>query len=130
MNMYASFTDIVNVYTVVGGLAFVLLSYMHGLMFISLKTDRYTTGTCSEAAEKSILPAAVIVLFVILTGVYTDAFTEKGAILIPLYAVAIVLLLTTLPIIEEEKRRLQLCYNRVHYHSCNSIYLYQSYFQM
>lgn len=48
MNMYASFFDIVNVYTVVGGLLFVMLSYLHGLTFLTLKT----TGDLHERAQK------------------------------------------------------------------------------
>ena len=104
MNMYASFTDIVNIYTIVGGLAFVSLSYMHGLMFISLKTTGTLRERAGEAARKVYIAcAAVIVLFVILTGVYTDAFTEKGVILIPLYAVAIVLYLLLFPLLKKKK---------------------------
>ena len=104
MNMYASVTDIVNFYTIVGGLAFVLLSYMHGLMFISLKTIGTLRERAREAARKIYIAcAAVIVLFVILTGVYTDAFTEKGAILIPLYVVAIALYLLLFPLLRKKK---------------------------
>ncbi len=104
MNMYASFTDIVNLYTIVGGVAFVSLSYMHGLMFISLKTTGTLRERAREAAQKIYIAcAAVIVLFVILTGVYTDAFTEKGFILIPLYVVAIVLYLLLFPLLKKKK---------------------------
>lgn len=94
MTMHAGFFDIVNLYTVVGGIAFVLLSYLHGLMFITLKT----TGSLRERARQVALKmyiatGVVIVLFVGLTAMYTDAFTEKGAFLIPIYGVAIVLYL-------------------------------------
>lgn len=91
MNMVAGFTDIVNVYTVVGGLAFVLLTYMHGLMFITLKTDGTIRERARIQAQKLYWACgAVIVLFVVLTGIYTNALTEKGAILIPVYGVAVV----------------------------------------
>ena len=94
MNMNAGFTDIVNLYTVVGGLAFVLLAYMHGLMFISLKTTGALRERARESAKKIFIACgAVIVLFVVLTGIYTDALTEKGSVLIPLYVIAIVLYL-------------------------------------
>lgn len=92
MNMYAGFTDIVNVYTVIGGVAFVLLSYLHGLLFISLKT----TGSLRERANSAALKVyavtgAVVVLFIAFTYIDTDAFADKGAILWPMYAAAIVL---------------------------------------
>lgn len=94
MTMHAGFLDIVNVYTVVGGIAFVMLAYMHGLMFISLKTDGDLRVRAKQMALKMyIATAAVIVLFVGLTAVFTDAYTKRGAILIPLYLVAIVLYL-------------------------------------
>lgn len=104
MNMYASFLDIVNIYTVVGGIAFVLLSYLHGLMFISLKT----TGSLRERARLMaqkfyLVTGAVIVLFVALTAIYTDAFTNRGAILIPMYGVAIVLYVLLFPLLRNKR---------------------------
>lgn len=38
-NMTAHFTDYINVFSVVGGIAVVLLTYLHGLNFIALKTS-------------------------------------------------------------------------------------------
>lgn len=104
MNMYASFLDIVNVYTVVGGIAFVLLSFLHGLMFISLKT----TGSLRERARKMaqkiyLATGAVIVLFVALTAIYTDAFSNRGAILIPMYGAAIVLYVLLFPLLRNKR---------------------------
>ncbi|MEK3889984.1 cytochrome d ubiquinol oxidase subunit II [Bacillus sp. FSL K6-3431] len=92
MNMYAGLLDFVNIYTVIGGILFVLLSYLHGLMFISLKT----TGNMRERARKEaqkiyIISGAVLVAFIVLTAIYTEAFTEKGSILIPIYVIAIIL---------------------------------------
>lgn len=92
MNMYAGFFDIVNAYTVIGGLAFVTLSYLHGLMFISLKT----AGSLRERARKEAqkwyaISGVVIILFTALTAVYTEAFSEKGSILIPMYTLVFLL---------------------------------------
>lgn len=104
MNMYAGFFDIVNLYTVVGGVAFVLLTYMHGLMFISLKTTGSLRERARLAAQKLYIACAVvIVLFVALTGVYTEALAEKGSILIPLYALAIVLYLLLFSFLKNKK---------------------------
>ncbi len=38
-NMMASFTDYINVFSVVGGVALTLLCYLHGLNYIALKTE-------------------------------------------------------------------------------------------
>ena len=59
-----------------------------------------------QARKLYIAVGAVIVLFVVLTGVYTNAFADRGNILIPLYALAIVLYLAVILFIKEQKRRL------------------------
>ncbi|GIN57864.1 cytochrome d ubiquinol oxidase subunit II [Lederbergia ruris] len=104
MNMYAGFTDIVNLYTLVGGLAFVLLSYLHGLMFASLKT----TGPLREKSKQMglkiyFMTGFVVILFVILTGVYTQALAEKGWILYPIYGLAVILYVTLYPLLRNKK---------------------------
>lgn len=91
MNMYASFTDFVNVYTVIGGVTFVLLSYLHGLLFIGLKTVDELRERANTAARKVYaLTGVFLVLFIIFTYLDTDAFTDHGAILIPLYGLAVI----------------------------------------
>lgn len=107
MNMYAGFTDIVNLYTVVGGVAFVLLSYLHGLMFISLKTTDSLRDRAREQAKKIYYACgAIIVLFVGLTALYTPAFTEKGLYIIPIFGVVILLYLLLLPLLKQKRERL------------------------
>lgn len=107
MTMQAELFDIVNVYTVVGGVAFVLLTYMHGLMFISLKTTGALRERAREQAQKIYIAcAALVVLFVVLTGVYTNAFADRGPVLIPLFAVAIVLYLALYTLLKNKKEGL------------------------
>ncbi|WP_026684499.1 cytochrome d ubiquinol oxidase subunit II [Heyndrickxia coagulans] len=107
MTMHAGFFDIVNLYTIVGGLAFVALVYLHGLMFIRLKTDGEIRERAGKAAMKMyIATGAVVVLFTLLTAVFTDAFVKRGAILIPVYAVAIVLYLALYPLLRNKKEGL------------------------
>lgn len=104
MNMAAGFFDIVNVYTVVGGVAVVLLAYMHGLMFISLKTVGALRERAAASARKIYYAlGAVLVLFVILTGVYTNALADRGAILIPLYGAVILLYLALFAFMKKKK---------------------------
>ncbi|AXH99410.1 cytochrome d ubiquinol oxidase subunit II [Sporosarcina sp. PTS2304] len=92
MNMYASLGDFVNVYTVIGGITFVLLSYLHGLLFISLKTVGDLRQRANSAARKVYaLTGVFIALFMTFTYLDTDAFTDKGEWLVPMYGVAIVL---------------------------------------
>ncbi len=93
MEMHAAFFgDIVNIYTVMSGIAFVLLSYVLGLSFIALKTDGPIRERAKEQAKKVYWIAGLaIVLFLILTAMSTSAFQEKGSILIPVYAIAVIL---------------------------------------
>ncbi len=96
MTMNASFFgDIVNVYTVTGGVAFVMLAYMHGLNFTQLKVEGELRDRANKQALKWFIPtAAVVVLYVVLTFIYTGVFgPEKGKFTIPIYAVAILLYL-------------------------------------
>ncbi|GER69853.1 cytochrome bd ubiquinol oxidase subunit 2 [Weizmannia acidilactici] len=107
MTMHAGFFDIVNLYTIVGGIAFVVLVYLHGLMFLTLKTEGELRERAGKAAMKMYVAAgAVVILFTILTAVFTDAFVKRGAILIPLYAVAIVLYLALYPLLRNKKEGL------------------------
>lgn len=105
MNLHASFFgDMVNFYTLVGGIAFVLLSYLHGLMFITMKTDGDLRARARKQALKLYwITGAVIVLFIALTGVFTNAFTNRGAIIIPMYAIAVVLYLALYKLVKDKK---------------------------
>lgn len=105
MNMNASFFgDMVNLFTLVGGIAFVLLSYLHGLMFITMKTNGQLRARAREQALKIYwVTGAVIVLFVVLTGIFTDAYANRGAIIIPMYAVAVLLYLALYKMVKDKK---------------------------
>lgn len=48
-DMMARFTDYINLFSVVGGIALLLLCYLHGMNYISLKT----TGPIRERAKKN-----------------------------------------------------------------------------
>lgn len=104
MNMYAGFFDIVNIYSLVGGIVFVLLSYLHGLMFISLKTTDELRDRARKSAKQIYFATGIfLVLFAILTGVYTEAFAEKGIILYPIFALVLVLYLVLYPLLKNKK---------------------------
>lgn len=91
MNMYLGFTDVVNIYTVVGGVTFVLLSYVHGLTFLTLKTtDPLRERARAQAKKLYWWLGLSLLVFIGLTAVYTDAFADKAVYTITLFAVAIV----------------------------------------
>jgi len=78
MHLFGSFSDFVNIYSLVGGLAVVLLSLVHGLTFIGLRT----TGDVHKRAI-SLLNKVYILLFVgevifaVLSYYQTDLFTVR-----------------------------------------------------
>ncbi|WP_336824991.1 cytochrome d ubiquinol oxidase subunit II [Sporosarcina sp. USHLN248] len=92
MNMHAGFFDIVNVYTVIGGLTFVALSYLHGLLFITMKTVGELRERAHNATRKTYLVTGVLlVLFIGMTAIETEAFTIHRGILLLVYAVGVLL---------------------------------------
>ncbi|MGN1385423.1 MAG: cytochrome d ubiquinol oxidase subunit II [Bacillus sp. (in: firmicutes)] len=78
MTLYGGFTDYINLYSIVGGSAVVLLSLVHGLTFIGLRT----TGPIHDRAvsllnKVYIALFAGLILFAILTYTSTDLFTVR-----------------------------------------------------
>lgn len=104
MTMYGTFTDFVNVYSIVGGLAVVLLSLVHGLTYIGLRT----AGPVHDRAL-SLLNKVFIILFVglvafaVLTYVVTDLFIVRP-LATPLLLGAVVIT-SVLSMIFANKRR-------------------------
>ncbi len=91
-NMKATFTDYVNVFSVVGGVALTLLCYLHGLNYISLKTEGPVREHARNYAKLLYYVLYVgLVLFAVLMYFQTDFFA-KNAVLTTVLVVAIVLL--------------------------------------
>ncbi|OJG59945.1 cytochrome C oxidase assembly protein [Enterococcus italicus DSM 15952] len=91
-NMTATFTDYVNVFSVVGGVALTLLCYLHGLNYISLKTEGLVREHARNYAKLLYYVLYVgLVLFAVLMYFQTDFFA-KNAVLTTVLVVAIVLL--------------------------------------
>ena len=91
-NMTATFTDYVNVFSVVGGVALTLLCYLHGLNYISLKTEGPVREHARNYAKLLYYVLYVgLVLFAVLMYFQTDFFA-KNAVLTTDLVVAIVLL--------------------------------------
>lgn len=91
-NMTATFTDYVNVFSVLGGVALSLLCYLHGLNYISLKTEGPVREHARNYAKLLYYVLYVgLVLFAVLMYFQTDFFA-KNAVLTTVLVVAIVLL--------------------------------------
>lgn len=91
MNLYGGFSDFVNVYSVVGGLAVVLLTLIHGLTFIGIRTyGNIRERALSLVNKVYILLFAGLVLFAVLTYTQTDLFTVRP-VATPILLVLIVL---------------------------------------
>ncbi|MBG9791106.1 cytochrome d ubiquinol oxidase subunit 2 [Paenibacillus dendritiformis] len=82
MEMKAGLFDMVNLYTVVGGITVTVLCLVHGLMFTTLRTEGDLQARARRLARKLMIPlAALLVLFAVMTYFMTDVFQVRGAIL-------------------------------------------------
>lgn len=91
MNLSASFTDFVNVFTIVGGVTVTLLCLLHGLMFLTLKTVGDIRERARLLAKKLILPVMVfLVAFTVLAFVETDMFKVRAHLTVPLILLIVI----------------------------------------
>jgi len=90
MEMHAGFFDIVNAYTVVGGLTMTLLCLLHGLMFTTLRTTSDLQERARAMARKLLLPVAgLFAVFGVMTYFMTDVFERRGGLIAVLLGVAL-----------------------------------------
>ncbi|MCE5173136.1 cytochrome d ubiquinol oxidase subunit II [Paenibacillus profundus] len=78
--MIGSVFDLLNGYALAGGVAVVLLCILHGLVFITLRTNGVLRDRARKAA-RDIGPAvaAVLLIFAVMTYFSTDIYTVHGA---------------------------------------------------
>lgn len=82
MQLHAGFFDVVNVYTVVGGVTVVMLCLLHGLMFTTLRTLGDLQDRARIMARRLLIPvAALMLIFGIMTYFMTDIFKVRGGLL-------------------------------------------------
>jgi cytochrome bd ubiquinol oxidase subunit II len=78
MNMSAGFTDFINVYSLWGGLTVTLLCFLHGLNFLSLKTEEEIRKRSALLAKKvTLFVLGALVVFVGLSWFMTDIFEVR-----------------------------------------------------
>ncbi|MEK5478401.1 cytochrome d ubiquinol oxidase subunit II [Paenibacillus sp. FSL R5-0407] len=88
MEMKAGLFDMVNIYTLVGGITVVVLCLVHGLMFTSLRTTGDLRDRARKLAHKLLIPlAALFVIFAVMTYFQTDVFEVRA---LPLGLMAVV----------------------------------------
>lgn len=82
MELKAGLFDMVNLYTLVGGITVVVLCLVHGLLFATLRTTGSLQERARKLAHKLLIPlAALFVLFAVMTYFQTDIFKVRGLIL-------------------------------------------------
>lgn len=82
MEMNAGLFDMVNLYTIVGGLTVLLLCLVHGLLFATLRTTGDLQTRARDKAHSLLVPLAVLlVIYMGMTYFMTDVFQARGLIL-------------------------------------------------
>lgn len=77
-NVHAGFFDVVNLLSIVGGVAVVFFSFVHGLHFLSLKLDKEDSRHMLNVSEKVYWIAyPALVVFVILAFFFTDFYQKR-----------------------------------------------------
>ena len=75
MNMTAGFTDFINVYSLWGGLTITLLCFLHGLNFLTLKTEGDLRKRSAALAKQVVFAVlGALIIFVALSWSMTDIF--------------------------------------------------------
>lgn len=107
MHIYAGFSDYVNVYSVLGGVTVTLLCYLHGLLFVMLKTEGDLRVRARKQAQKVIYAVlASLVAFVGLSYVETDMFVLRPEITVPLIALNVVVYVFIILLLAKNKEGL------------------------
>jgi cytochrome d ubiquinol oxidase subunit II len=91
-NMKAGFFDYVNLLSVVGGVAMVLLCYLHGMNYLALRTEGNLRDRAKQRA-KQLYPFLYLgeIIFAILLFIFTDFVQNRPVITILLLAVMVIL---------------------------------------
>ncbi|WP_205005135.1 cytochrome d ubiquinol oxidase subunit II [Sporolactobacillus spathodeae] len=104
MNMHAGFFDIVNGYSVLGGLLITLLCLYHGLVFLTLRVTGDLRNRARTLAKKIFWALAVVALvFIVASYFATDIFARRGTILVPVYLLDVVVLFLSLYFLSKER---------------------------
>lgn len=95
MNYIGGFFDLLNPYTIMGGLASVSLFTLHGAIFLNLKTTNELRDKSKQFAIRLWLPTVILIFAFVIYGYFaTDMFTRLGVNpgIVPLLAGAALLI--------------------------------------
>lgn len=103
-DMSATFFDYFNIFSIVGGVAVALLSYIHGLNYLRLKIEEGDLHDRIQSQLKVLYPVLLVgeVAFAVTLFIFTDFFAKKP--LITLAFLAIIVLLTVIAWVTGLKR--------------------------
>ncbi|MCS9989386.1 cytochrome d ubiquinol oxidase subunit II [Weissella confusa] len=95
-DMSATFFDYFNIFSIVGGVAVALLSYIHGLNYLRLKIEEGELHDRIQSQLKVLYPVLLVgeVAFAVTLFIFTDFFAKKP--LITLAFLAVIVLLTVI----------------------------------
>ncbi|WP_243292762.1 cytochrome d ubiquinol oxidase subunit II [Bacillus sp. FJAT-47783] len=104
MTLNAGFSDYVNMYSVTGGVAVTLLCFLHGLLFITIRTVGDLQQRARKLAQKMVYAVlAALAAFVCLSYFETDLFTHRGEVTIPLIMVVVVSYLLIIVLLKKKR---------------------------
>jgi cytochrome d ubiquinol oxidase subunit II len=107
MNMTAGFTDFINVYSLWGGVTVTLLSFLHGLNFLTMKTDGDLRKRSAALARKVALAVlGALVIFVGLSWTNTDIFKVRFVPELILVALIVVVYVLSYTFISQKREGL------------------------
>ena len=103
-DMSATFFDYFNIFSIVGGVAVALLSYIHGLNYLRLKIEEGDLHDRIQSQLKVLYPVLLVgeVAFAVTLFIFTDFFAKKP--LITLAFLAVIVLLTVIAWVTGLKR--------------------------
>ncbi|GGH32292.1 cytochrome d ubiquinol oxidase subunit II [Paenibacillus segetis] len=104
MEMKAGLFDMVNLYTLVGGITVVMLCLVHGLLYTALRTTGSLQERARKLAHKLLIPqAALFVVLGVMTYFQTDVFEVRGLLLSVIAILGVVVFLLAGRFISKKK---------------------------
>ncbi|MHC5251451.1 cytochrome d ubiquinol oxidase subunit II [Listeria kieliensis] len=92
MNMHAGFFDYITVFSVWGGLTVTMLCLLHGLMFITIRTEAEIQERARRMAKRVWwITIPVLVVFVVMAFFFSDIFQARP-VLVPLMIAVVVVM--------------------------------------
>lgn len=90
MQYMGTFFDLLNVYSIIGGLTFLLVFLYHGAAYLAIRVEGELAEEARKFALKAGIPAAVVCLVLAgLTYLQTDLFSKVGAAAAFLFAIVL-----------------------------------------